>query len=955
MFDGNDYNNKEYLITPIKIGIKEKYQISKLNFEHRYSPNFKGDKKFLIIGFDTEYQNIVVGDDEYADNEVLSYQYHCAICEVGNEDKEINWDGIIIPNSFTKEDRLYINEFIHISIGKGLSLYPKLKIPSEIYLVAHFTRADIPGFQDFKETDSRKRLNFDNIRNSFVNVGRDISVVLKDTEQRDVKLGIKVRDTITLAPTGKASLSNLGDVLGYNKIKLSEDPNKELFYKQNMKLLMKDNWELFKEYAIRDASICTYYTMKIMRLYKEQTNKFKLPLTLTSIGVDLIQLYWLNQLGVNPNEMVGKEEVSEKVWNNRFGQNRRTKKLIFKKKLSFQESLLTECYHGGRNEQYWFGVSHKDRWYDYDLTSAYPSAMWLIGECDWDDIKTLRSDNELLREEDGKKFLPIDMVFADINFEFPKSVRFPCLPVRTENGIIFPLKGSTATHISEIRLAQRLGCKISLNYGIKIGCKRHPRYRKYKGNMIGKVKRPFDGFTMDCINKRLEARHKFGSKGGLEELFWKELVNSTYGKTAQGLRERRVYDLKAEDTKRLKPSLITNPAYASFITAFCRGTLSEIMNNLPKEVDIFSVTTDGFLTTATPTQMEEATDGVLCKYYRSSRRVLSGSEKIFETKHIVKQLLGWRTRGQATIEESDIDDWKDEDIKSVKDDDRYVLAKAGIKTPNMYDKSEQNNEILKLFFERFPTQTIKVGLGKGIRPMFDEGLDFVNYEMTKTLSMEYDWKRKPHYVGEVPISIKGINCDKHLFFSTEPWFSMDEYYRMRDIFEQYNQQKNHNLKTEEDYNRFREYFDTQMSVDYGNTQKWLKKKDGVIRRLSRDLIIAEKLGKGGCNVKSEHPLIEKYHPNKRLKAKVYCKILTEILGIEITETDVTNNRKKKSFITNQTPNTDKSVELINKVKEVLFPKLKIDEFLTVKKGFTVSKINLDECISSKKLLNQYKN
>ena len=43
----------------------------------------------------------------------------------------------------------------------------------------------------------------------------------------------------------------------------------------------------------------------------------------------------------------------------------------------------------------------------------------------------------------------------------------------------------------------------------------------------------------------------------------------------------------------------------------------------------------------------------------------------------------------------------------------------------MYDKSEQNNEILKLFFERFPTQTIKVGLGKGIRPMFDEGLDFV--------------------------------------------------------------------------------------------------------------------------------------------------------------------------------------------------------------------------------------
>ena len=46
-------------------------------------------------------------------------------------------------------------------------------------------------------------------------------------------------------------------------------------------------------------------------------------------------------------------------------------------------------------------------------------------------------------------------------------------------------------------------------------------------------------------------------KKSLENLFWKELTNSTYGKTAQGLRERRVFDLKALDTRRLEESKIT--------------------------------------------------------------------------------------------------------------------------------------------------------------------------------------------------------------------------------------------------------------------------------------------------------------------------------------------------------------------------------------------------------------
>ena len=42
-------------------------------------------------------------------------------------------------------------------------------------------------------------------------------------------------------------------------------------------------------------------------------------------------------------------------------------------------------------------------------------------------------------------------------------------------------------------------------------------------------------------------------------LFWKEIANSTYGKLAQGLRKRRIYNLDDDEMKELEESKITNP------------------------------------------------------------------------------------------------------------------------------------------------------------------------------------------------------------------------------------------------------------------------------------------------------------------------------------------------------------------------------------------------------------
>ena len=54
---------------------------------------------------------------------------------------------------------------------------------------------------------------------------------------------------------------------------------------------------------------------------------------------------------------------------------------------------------------------------------------------DWKTLKNVKYTSEML------SFKSEDLIYCRVNFEFPKSVRFPTLPVRAEHGIIFPKTG----------------------------------------------------------------------------------------------------------------------------------------------------------------------------------------------------------------------------------------------------------------------------------------------------------------------------------------------------------------------------------------------------------------------------------------------------------------------------------------------------------------------------------
>jgi hypothetical protein len=577
--------------------------------------------EYLIIGFDTEFKSpdgpvsrddIKAGTAKYV---VLSYQFHCSVYDEGQPDAQ-EWSGICYPDEGA---RLTLSELIIFAVSRGISSGAVTGIPRCIYLVGHFTRADVPAFADFKSLTEL----FSSVRSTFLSIDGFAPIVVTFPDGTDTMLAVVLRDTMLLTPATSKSLAALGELVGLPKINLDPDPATDQNLKENMDIVLRDDPELFERYAINDAVICVRYLQRLIDQYEALMGFRKVPATLTSIGVDLLVDTWENDLGLKTLEVIGKEKIKEKYFNKKLNRYIGETKTVPLKEVFFHIPLATESYHGGRNEQFWFGPAFEDDWTDYDLAGAYPTAMALIGMPDW------RAATPNL---DKKAYTLETLGFASVTFEFPASVRFPTLPVRTDNGLVFPRKGKSDCSAPEIALALSLNAKLTINYGVIIPTN---------------LEQPaFADFIRKCITKRTSY-----PKGSLENLFWKELSNSTYGKTAQGLRKKRVFDIRDKTMQDLPESKITNPFYASYITSFVRAALGELMNLLPKEVCVFSCTTDGFLTNATKEQMNEASTGPIADLYRASRQRLTGQPEMLEIKHQVRKPLGWRTRGQATLKE----------------------------------------------------------------------------------------------------------------------------------------------------------------------------------------------------------------------------------------------------------------------------------------------------------------
>jgi len=929
------------------------------------------EKPYLIVGFDCEFKTpekplrgnlpskrgkVKITDEqrEQSTVEVLSYQFY-ASNHLGEE-----WEGICLPHTprikdgdnIVQEGRITFAEFLTFVFAVGIRTGKTKLIPKHIYLCGHFTRADLPLFKDFRETIFP---HLNNIRNTFVTVEERIRLSLrcgdfsnltseqkKDTHKgKEVLLKITIRDTQLMTPATSKSLKALGDLLELPKKELTELNTGIVNPIQNMDKIRELHWELFKEYAITDAKICNKYLQKIRSRNIEVTGNTEIPQTLTQIGANLLLRKW-KDMDKDILQILGRQKVTERIWekgkNDGDGGYITKNEKPFMDNLSWWEQFAVECYHGGRNEQYWFGPAYEADWTDYDLSSAYPTAMGVLGEPLWEKLKYTLNH---------KDYTYGSLSIANITFKFPDTTRFPTLPVRSDHGVIFPLEGKTYVTGTEIQLALSLGCEIKINHGCLV-----PTNLEFK---------PFLDFTKDCVKNRKSCLKD--GKETLDSQFWKELTNSTYGKTSQGLRKKNVYDLRQGTTKKMSPSRLTNPFYASFITGFVRATLGEILNEFDSNVCVFSVTTDGFITDASDDQVLKAQQKPIAQMFAKSNAEINNVPQVIplSVKHRLRRPLGVRTRFQVTLQPGT--------PKSEKDESHIVCATSGFSYRNerYMTLSERNDNAFRRFFNRKPNEKTESKSMITVSEMRDHSTDLVEKWSVKRLNLEFDWKRLPHVVREVK-----WNGFKHVCWSTVPLRSKQDFDTLRNIFESFDNAENKksredlyrekysewelrrdeanmanvdftenppdkkqvydstekiifNLKDYTSFYRYAEKVDVELQLgSMGKEKKYLRQHEPDLNLLRMMLCRALKQRKAGL----------KMDENVDTSANEWASYFTSH-GLITTRSNIENGKynqlKKNQFIKNIVPRTPRVMRILNAIKEE-YTALDIDLIVTPSTG-----------------------
>jgi len=817
-------------------------------------------KDKCYIAFDTEYTNLrEVVDQTEKDgkkNLYLSYQYSAV------------WKGCRWKNvGFPKEgERIGLDEFVCWVLSECPLLRDgeEDKLPNSIFIICHYSRADLPAFDEFFSQSNKAKLM--NLRRTFVTMNKGapirFPILFRD---KKVEVGVGIRDTFLLAPSTAKSLDSIGKIIGKSK-------NAPKEYLSKMDVFRREHLERFKEYAQSDADITLEFAERIADLSTQFGAEAYLPLTLTSLGKNFLKQLWQSK-GFDQLEILGKEKVYVPTI------DKKRKRVVPRPKIVpnfFRHifgHLATECYHGGRNEQYFFGAGIESKWYDYDLSSAYPTGMAQLGTPIWSEARQSIDLNELVSNR---------LSYAKVVFKHPKGTRFPVLPVRGDDAVYFPLEGESYCCGPELQLAQSLGVDVTVKLGVLV-----PQQDD----------QPFGEYLRYCIDERNKAK---GEGNDVLNQLWKELANSMYGKLAQGLRKRNVFNIAKNQSEELPECDITMPFFAAYITSFCRAVLGEILNKLPASVSVCSCTTDGFLCTADKDQIKKATSGPLGKQFLQARKYFNVEEdRILEVKSVIEQPLGWRTRGQATALP-----------KNLRFDDSFVLAKAGLK-PDCYDKVSQNKWIIDKFISRKFGDTYPVRSFVSVRDMVEERSDLYSKDMDRRISMEFDWKRRPDMDS---LTVRKIRSKEHVFFETKPWQNVADLEHCRSEWKLYYEQSERCLKTVADVQDF---------MDCLTHRKLLPKRKG--RNNPRVGNIPAKVFKiwfARVYVNGAYGLPSK-SDKKRPSYAVLDRFFAE-RGMKGMRAALSNYRSKNCDPPNEVPRTKDLENLVNDLKE-LFPSFESDK------------------------------
>jgi hypothetical protein len=841
----------------------------------------KPDEDFpLIIGFDAEWieEPEEPSDDPDAEdprdpdalprNLVLSYQY---ACRFGGKE----WSGILYTRAGGKirypnleeadlahfPERVKFADLLGEAISAGTKAGHLRKWPKKVIAAAHWTRADLSAMADFAEI----KVEFDGVQKTYATFRKAYkAAVLRGKRKRTFK--VRLIDTQLLVPGSKRGLAELGRLYEFEKL----DPGaKEIVgpdgtierapYIEHMDWLLADNPDHYERYAIRDAEISARHIEEMLRFAQGELELElrTLPVTLGSLAVKYLEKRWEIE-GIDPGAVNGYKMVQARRFNQNTSKGYLTKPdRRYRAKHEIHEKLAEKCFHGGRNECFWYGPTTEmipdlyapvvddwdgERWIgeilfrEFDLAAAYATALASLRVPDYDNARTTT---------DPADFCPYQLGFARVAFQFPpETTRFPCLPViaSDERGLVYPLSGEAYVTAPEIALARHMGAEVTILDGVVIP-------------WIKDSPRPFELVIRELSRRRAE--HPAGS---LQNEMFKQLGNSLYGKLGQGIKGTTSYNTRNDQRVEIGPSSITNPYLAAHVTGLIRALVSEMIASIPDRYTVVSVTTDGFVTNAPISDIgmdgPVATHlvGVRCSLTQVPMRqdLYDTGRGLLEVKYEVARLLPWRTRGVATLSR----DWdfgrKPEPQLDPKKAPKPKLARAGMREPP--GTKDGNAWFVRAALTREPGQKYTSKEPLPFPVAHQRSADHRFRQIERTINFEYDLKRQ--LVDPVPqfVSSPSVGEDEdprivqHLCCNTIPWRTVTEFNAARDLFDQWRHKRGGQLRTLADWYRWQQF-----QAGTVASQKGVRRsKDGVVGqalRIFRRAYVRRKWGLPGGSYK----------------------------------------------------------------------------------------------------------
>ncbi|HAW2470561.1 TPA: hypothetical protein JLP62_000607 [Escherichia coli] len=734
----------------------------------------------LHIGFDTEY----VFNPETRQNDILSYQSYVVLPD------NTGISNIIYPPDSQKKSRLSFKEFLCQTITPLLETGVITKWPGIINIYAHFIRADIASFANFW---SDYKILLKGIRGTVSSFKNRYGIDFDEQQERRVKTeqimfdkrtspprcsNVAFIDTLLITPGGMG-LAECGELLGLPKLTIPAP-----YSITNMREYLLGDRAGFEAYALRDAEIAVRYALQVRNFCARELMIDRVPATIGAMAVSRFTKT-LKENNMSPEVCLGTHIKTRELWLTEKQAFRTIKNPASVPSRELFETFPINCYHGGRNECFMMGVTPSDHWYDYDLAGAYTTGLLDILTPDYGNIRLSKNPDDYCGHVMG---------FALVTFRFPESVPCPSLPVRTDQyGLFFPLSGESWATAPEIELALSLGAEMTIHNGIIVPwiCDTSPHNSESTSVFI-----PFVQQVRENRNRHI--------KGSLEEKFWKEIGNSLYGKLAQGLRAKTAFDTARGLNRSLPPSSVTQPFFAAHVTGFIRAVVGELMNALPSDSSVVSVTTDGFLTNCPLNKINMS--GPLSSRFQSLCDIVDPGSSMLTCKHEVSQLIAMKTRGQLT--------YRAIQGKPV------VHARAGVKPPADIPRSDYNDYMVDLYLNRLPGQTLSRSTLISTREMWLSESDLVSREQDIRLNLEFDFKRQP---------VQPAMNEGHLLMFSRPWDNMEEALQQRSLFDDWRQ--THTLKTLADWDDWCDFLYCRTVFSDMKLKVGSKRSDDILVRL----------------------------------------------------------------------------------------------------------------------------